>query len=219
MNRLYIFFVFLFFVQTSIAQDKFFTKEGYVSFFSHTIVEDIKADNQQVLSIVDTTTGEIAIQLLMRSFQFKKALMQEHFNENYMESSMFPKAIFKGKLEGFSINGVSEEISEYTLIGSMTVHGITQPLEALVKVKKVNNVIELMTEFILKPEKFNIKINGLFSEAYHISILCTDGRIIYEQERKSAESGSIPIHHLESGIYLGKVQSGKSIILKKLVVR
>ena len=78
------------------SQIRFMRKEGFVSFISHTLVEDIKADNTQVLSIVDTETGEIAIQLLMRSFQFQKALMQQHFNDSYVESHKFPKAKFSG---------------------------------------------------------------------------------------------------------------------------
>lgn len=147
-----------------VAQHKYKTKTANITFeASVPSFEEVKGTNENVSAILNTKTGEFVSLALVTGFRFKVALMEEHFNENYMESSMFPKAIFKGKLEGFSINDVSEEISEYTLIGSMTVHGITQPLEALVKVKKVNNVIELMTEFILKPEKFNIKIPKIVS--------------------------------------------------------
>ena len=67
------------------AQDKFITKQGSISFYSHSMVEDIKADNNQVLSIIDSNTGEIAISVLMKSFIFEKSLMEEHFNENYVE--------------------------------------------------------------------------------------------------------------------------------------
>ena len=84
------------------SQEKFLTKDGYISFFSHSLVEDIKADNNQVLSVIDSETGEIAVQLLMRSFLFKKALMQQHFNESYVESHKYPKAIFKGFILNFN---------------------------------------------------------------------------------------------------------------------
>ena len=90
MKDLYILSIVLLLVHNTHAQDKFLTKEGFVSFFSHSIVEDIKADNNQVVSVIDTITGKIAIQLLMRSFMFEKALMREHFNENYVESYKFP---------------------------------------------------------------------------------------------------------------------------------
>jgi len=86
MKKVYLLFFYLLIAINMFGQDKYLTKEGYVSFFSHSIVEDIEADNNQVLSVVDMSTHKVAIQLLMRSFMFEKALMQEHFNENYVES-------------------------------------------------------------------------------------------------------------------------------------
>jgi hypothetical protein len=81
---------------------KFMTKNGYIGFYSHTPVEDIKADNNQVASVLDVSTGEIAFQVLIKSFQFEKALMQEHFNENYLESDKFPRSTFSGKITNIS---------------------------------------------------------------------------------------------------------------------
>ena len=159
MNKLKIFLIFLFFVQTSIAQDKFFTKEGYVSFFSHTIVEDIKADNQQVLSIVDTVTGEIAIQLLMRSFQFKKALMQEHFNENYVESYKYPKASFKGSILNF--NELFDENFETEIKGILSVHGREKEVSTMVKVTKKKKMLILTGSFMVEVADFDIKIPSI----------------------------------------------------------
>jgi hypothetical protein len=80
------------------AQKLFFTKNGHVDFFSSTPLENIKADNDKVTSVINITTGDIEFSILNMAFQFKKALMQEHFNENYMESSKYPKSTFKGKL-------------------------------------------------------------------------------------------------------------------------
>lgn len=159
MNKFYIVLAFLFFVQTSMAQDKYFTKEGYVSFFSHTIVEDIKADNQQVLSIVDTTTGEIAIQLLMRSFQFKKALMQEHFNENYVESYKYPKATFKGVI--LNLNEIVEEDFETEIKGILLVHGREKEVSTMVKVTKKNEMLILAGHFMVEVADFDIKIPSI----------------------------------------------------------
>ncbi len=159
MNKLNIVLAFLFFVQTSMAQDKYFTKEGYVSFFSHTIVEDIKADNQQVLSIVDTTTGEIAIQLLMRSFQFKKALMQEHFNENYVESYKYPKATFKGVI--LNLNEIVEGDFETEIKGILLVHGREKEVSTMVKVAKKNEMLILTGHFMVEVADFDIKIPSI----------------------------------------------------------
>ena len=93
MKKLILFIAVVLITNNGFSQGKYLTKEGFITFFSHTLVEDIKADNQQVLSIIDSDTGDIAIQLLMKSFMFKKALMQEHFNENYIESDKYPKAL------------------------------------------------------------------------------------------------------------------------------
>ena len=92
----------VFFLNTSYAQDKYLTTIGYMDFFSHSPLEDIKAVNHQVLSIIDFDTNEIVIHVLIKSFFFEKSLMQEHFNENYMESDKYPKAKFKGKIIGFN---------------------------------------------------------------------------------------------------------------------
>lgn len=138
------------------AQDKYITKEGYVSFFSHSIVEDIKADNNQVLSVIDVKTGKIAIQLLMRSFMFKKALMQEHFNENYVESYKYPKATFSGELVNFSEMG--GENGETEITGILTVHGREKEISTKVDVEISPNEIVLTGDFMVEVADFDIKI-------------------------------------------------------------
>lgn len=159
MNRIYISTIIFFLVQASFAQDKFFTKEGYVSFFSHTIVEDIKADNKQVLSIVDRDTGEIAIQLLMRSFQFKKALMQEHFNENYVESYKYPKATFNGIILNYLTS--DEEVFETEIVGLLTIHGKEKEIKTIAKVTKKENELIITGHFMVYVADFDIKIPNI----------------------------------------------------------
>ena len=147
-----------------LAQSKYLTKAGTLTFeASVPSFEEVKATNKAVTAILNTDNGEFAALALVKGFRFKNALMEEHFNENYMESSDFPKAVFKGTLEGFSASDVSEIVSEYILKGTITIHGVTEPFENSVKIKKVNNTIELQTEFVLRPEKFNIKIPSLVS--------------------------------------------------------
>ena len=77
---------------------KYITKNGYIKFYSETPIETIEAHNRQVNSALDRETGDFVFKVLMRSFEFEKALMQEHFNENYVESENFPNATFKGKV-------------------------------------------------------------------------------------------------------------------------
>ncbi|MCK4749140.1 MAG: hypothetical protein KAT15_18935, partial [Bacteroidales bacterium] len=80
------------------AQGKYLTNNGIVSFYSHTVIEDITADNNKVASVIDALSGEVAIIITMTEFQFEKKLMQEHFNENYVESEKYPKAKFNGTI-------------------------------------------------------------------------------------------------------------------------
>ncbi|MFD2562380.1 YceI family protein [Aquimarina rubra] len=137
-------------------QGKFLTKQGYTSFFSSSPVEDIKAENNQVLSIIDTSTGSIAISILMKSFMFEKSLMQEHFNENYVESDKYPKAIFKGKIVDFkNISGKEQEVS---IVGDITIHGVTKKLETRGKINKTEGSITLTGDFPVKVADFEIEI-------------------------------------------------------------
>lgn len=141
------------------AQEKFLTKEGYVSFFSHSLVEDIKADNNQVLSVIDTATGKIAIQMLMRSFMFKKALMQEHFNENYVESYKYPKATFSGEI--MNLNELSDENNETEIVGTLTVHGEEKEISTKVNVEFLEDGIRLKGDFNVDVADFKIKIPSI----------------------------------------------------------
>jgi polyisoprenoid-binding protein YceI len=154
------FIIFAFLFCNSInAQDKFLTKEGYVSFFSHSLVEDIKADNNQVLSVIDTVTGKIAIQMLMRSFMFKKALMQEHFNENYVESYKYPKATFSGEILNFG--DLNEENNETEIIGILTVHGEEKEIRTKVNVEIREDGILIRGHFNVDVADFKIKIPSI----------------------------------------------------------
>jgi len=106
---------------------KYITKNGHIRFFSSTPVENIEADNRQVNCALDQQTGDFVFKVLMKSFEFEKALMQEHFNENYVESDKFPSATFNGKVKNigaidFSKNGIYNVVIE----GDMTIKGITK---------------------------------------------------------------------------------------------
>ena len=90
MKHLFFLIFFLIIILSANAQ-KYMTKNGYIGFYSHTPLEDIKADNNQVAGVLDISTGEMVFQVLIKSFHFERALMEEHFNENYMESEKYPK--------------------------------------------------------------------------------------------------------------------------------
>src|SRR5271157_4358881 len=106
---------------------KYLTKNGYIRFYSHASLEDIEAKNNQVNSALDITTGDFIFKVLMKSFEFKKALMQEHFNENYVESEKYPNANFKGKITNFSeVHFTVPGKYEANVEGDLTIHGITK---------------------------------------------------------------------------------------------
>src|ERR1044071_3294377 len=78
------------------AQPKYFTRNGTVAFNASSPLENIEATNNKASSVFIPSTGQIEFSVLMKAFFFERALMQEHFNENYVESDQYPKAVFKG---------------------------------------------------------------------------------------------------------------------------
>jgi polyisoprenoid-binding protein YceI len=129
---------------------KFMTKNGYIGFYSHTPMEDIKADNNQVVGALDITSGEIVFQALIKSFHFDRALMEEHFNENYMESDKFPKSVFKGKIANFSAVDFSKNGTyDVTVEGDLTIHDVTNKIST-------KGTIEVVSGGINASSKFNI---------------------------------------------------------------
>ena len=137
------------------AQTVFINDSSNVTFYSYAILEDIKATSNQMNSILNTVTGEIAFMIPMRSFRFAKALMQEHFNEKYIESEKFPHATFKGNIKE-KIDLSKEGTYQLTATGKITIHGkeieITE--NGVMEIK--NQKITLTTEFHCALGDFNI---------------------------------------------------------------
>lgn len=147
-----------------IRAQKYITRTGNTQFkASKEAFEPIEAINKSTSVIFKIDTGDIAAQLFISAFQFKVALMQEHFNENYMESDLFPKATFTGKLNNFSINKINE-INTYFLEGSLTIRGIQKKVNSEVFISFKNDNILLKTKLIVKPEDFNIKIPSIVND-------------------------------------------------------
>jgi hypothetical protein len=167
---------FLLFTLITQAQ-KFYTKNGQVSFFSTTKMEDIKADNNQVLCVLNTQTGDLQFSLLTKGFHFAKALMEEHFNENYIESTKFPKSTFKGIVADITKVDFTKDGS-YTVSvkGDLTMHGVTKNIAApgniIIKGGKINAV----SKFMAKLADYKISIPGAvknnISETIEITVNC-----------------------------------------------
>jgi hypothetical protein len=137
----------------------YITRNGYVRFFSATPIENIEAVNNQASCIVNLETGEVVSKILMEAFYFEKALMQEHFNENYVESDLFPQAILKGKISNLnSININHPEKQEVVLAAELTIHGVTQKKEIKGTLQNSSGGVNASATFMVKPSDFNIKI-------------------------------------------------------------
>ena len=129
-------------VATSMASaQKYFTKTGLTEFkASVEAFEPVEAKNESTTAILNTETGDIAALLFVKAFHFEIALMEEHFNENYMDSDKFPKATFKGML---------------------TVRGKTKSIESIVQIKNTDGKIVLSSEFSVSPKDFDIEIPSI----------------------------------------------------------
>jgi len=138
---------------------KYITKNGHIKFYSETPIETIEAHNRQVNSALDVYTGDFVFKVLMKSFEFEKALMQEHFNENYVESDKFPNASFIGKVTNLSEVDFSTP-GEYAAIveGTLSIHGVDQKIRETGQFTVAGDVVRGNCKFIVKPADFNIKI-------------------------------------------------------------
>lgn len=135
------------------------TRSGYVKFFSGAAVEDITAENKQVSSILDLESGSFAFLVPIKAFQFEKALMQEHFNENYMESGKFPNASFKGKIENFESLDLTKDGSfEANFKGTMNIHGESREISEKVNITVKDGKVSLDCEFDLKCSDYKVEI-------------------------------------------------------------
>jgi hypothetical protein len=154
------------------AQEKYYSKTGHIWFYSHTPMEDIEAHNYQAGTILDVKTGDLMFTALVKSFEFKKALMQEHFNENYMESDKFPKAGFQGKvLDIAGVNTAKDGLYPVKVSGDLTLHGVTKKVSADGKFEVKSGKIHATSQFDVAPEDFGIEIPSLVKDKIAKKIL------------------------------------------------
>jgi len=138
---------------------QYFTKNGFISFFSSAMLEDIKADNNQVISVIDATTGDIRFSLLNNAFRFKKALMEEHFNADYMESAKYPKSAFNGKISNIgSVDFSNDGVYTVSVTGDISVHGVTKNITVPATITVKAGKIKAAAVFKIKVKDYNISI-------------------------------------------------------------
>ena len=149
---------------STVFAERFMTRTGKVTFFSSTPVENIEAVNNEMACAVDGSSGDLAFQVPVKSFKFEKALMQEHFNENYMESDKYPKAEFKGKIANMSaVNFSKDGRYDVTGTGKLTIHGVTRDVSAPATITVQGGTITAASKFKVRPADYGIKIPGVVS--------------------------------------------------------
>ena len=137
-------------------------------------MEDIKADNNQVAGVLDITTGDMVFQVLIKSFHFERALMEEHFNENYMESDKIPKSSFKGKITNLSsVNFAKEGTYDVTVEGDLTIHDVTNKISTKGTIEVVSGGINANSKFNIVPEDYKITIPGVVKEKFDKNLAVT----------------------------------------------
>ncbi|SHG75412.1 YceI family protein [Winogradskyella jejuensis] len=161
MNKLTLIVLLLFGLGITSNSKKVIARQGQVSFFSYTSVENIKAENNQVLSIIDLEEGTIAVDMLMNAFVFEKALMREHFNESYIETDIYPKATFNGRIEGFDAQQQGTQVK--IIKGAFTMRGVTKDIEIKTKIENNNGGYMLSGTFETFVKDYNINIPPLLA--------------------------------------------------------
>ena len=165
MNKIVSFIVVAFIAITNINAQKYFTKTGEISFYSYTPIENIKAVSNTATTVYDSESGNIQWAVLIKSFTFEKSLMQEHFNENYMESSKFPKASFKGQIKNHAnVNLQKDGTYSVDVEGELTIHGLTNVVSTKATFVIVKGAIKATCSFKALVADYGIEIPSVVKE-------------------------------------------------------
>jgi hypothetical protein len=157
--------LFLFGITAASAQTKYFSRNGEISFYSEAPLEQIEAHNTSANSVLDAATGQIEFAVLMKAFGFEKALMEEHFNENYVESGKYPKSTFKGKVENISEADLSKDGKyKVKISGQLTLHGVTKDVSTSGVIEVKNGNVNATSEFSILLDDYQIVIPKLVKD-------------------------------------------------------
>ena len=154
MNKYLLILVLLGLSFTATAQ-KYQSNNGYVKFFSEAKLEDITAENETARSIIDMETGELVYSVTITDFQFEKSLMQEHFNENYLESEKYPKSTLSAKIVDW--NGEKGE-QTVKVAGELTIHGVTKKVELEGNISYQDDLVKVSAKFPVALKDYKVKI-------------------------------------------------------------
>jgi polyisoprenoid-binding protein YceI len=151
---------------TAVSAQKYITKTGKIEIFSETPVFVIDGVNKKVASILNIENGDVVASTLVRSFRFEEALVEEHFNENYLEPNKFPKSIFKGKIADFAkLDLTKNGTHDIKIEGKLTIHGQTREISEPAKLIVKDGVITASSEFDVSLENYGVEIERAYKHA------------------------------------------------------
>jgi polyisoprenoid-binding protein YceI len=152
-------------VGNSIFAQQLKTRSGEISFeATMPAIEEIAGKNSTASCILDKSNGNFASQCLVKAFKFKIPLMEEHFNENYMESTKFPKSTFSGKILNFNASKLSSTKTAYDLEGDLTIHGVTKKVKTKIYLATDGAKVMATSNFSVKPQDYKIEIPNLVKD-------------------------------------------------------
>ena len=164
-------------INSSSFSQVYFTKNGRISFFSKASLENISADNNQVISVLNIETGVLEFSVLNNAFHFPKAKMEEDFNENYIESNKYPKSTFKGNITDISnISSLKDGSYQVNVNGDLMIHGVSKNIitPATITIKDGN--ISATSSFKILLKDYNIRIPTIvtnkIAENIEITVSC-----------------------------------------------
>lgn len=150
---------------TAFSQQRILTRKGQISFYSKAPLENIEAHNNAAVSVIDEGTGQMEFSVLMRGFEFEKALQQEHFNEDYVESGKFPKATFKGKITNMSkVKFGGDGSYTVTVSGQLSLHGVTKDVTIPATITVKGGDVSGHAEFAILLDDYKISIPSLVKD-------------------------------------------------------
>jgi polyisoprenoid-binding protein YceI len=156
------------------AQGKFYTKTGRISFYSTTAMENIEAINKSAVTLLDTKTGDLQFVVLVKGFEFKKALMQEHFNKEYAETDTYPRAEFKGIIRNNTvINYTANGRNNVTVKGKLTIHGVAKDVETTGSLEVKDGKLIIHSVFNILIADYKITIPRLYRDNISSTIRIT----------------------------------------------
>lgn len=146
----------------------YITKTGFIKFFSSTPAENIDGRNKAVNCAYDVKNNNLVFKVLIKSFEFEKALMQEHFNENYMESEKFPSANFSGKVTNIKdVNFAKDGIYKVTVEGNLTIHGVTKKVSETGTFEVKGDKLLVKAKFNVRQADYDIKIPAAVAKSFN----------------------------------------------------